>query len=272
MTPHLVPIQSILADTSLQPRVEGLDLDHVRSLEAVAEAWPPLKVIAQDGRCILVDGFHRFAAAQNLALEQMLVEVLEAPADGDLLGLAFSLNAIHGRPLTLSDRRAFAARLLRSHPDWSDREIGRRVGLVQPTIGKIRQGLETRQDIAPAEIRVGRDGRNYPAPPRIADNATGDAVRPKASSGRSLVEIIAQAFTPAERTAQRNLARYLDRLADLLEEQDKMRGFETIDDAAEACRVVLGPEKARELGERLGWSSRNIALVAEALGDVETQS
>jgi len=34
---------------------------------------------------------------------------------------------------------------------------------------------------------------------------------------------------------------------------------------------VLGPEKAKAIGERLGWSSRNIILVAEALGDTASQ-
>ncbi|HUY03947.1 MAG TPA: ParB/RepB/Spo0J family partition protein, partial [Rhodocyclaceae bacterium] len=105
----------ILADPHMQPRVDGLDLEHVRALEAVAEAWPPLKVVRQDDRYLLVDGFHRFAAAQNLGLETVPVLVLDPPEDGDLHGLAFSLNAAHGRPLNLSDRRAFAARLLQAH-------------------------------------------------------------------------------------------------------------------------------------------------------------
>lgn len=274
-----ITLTQIVADSAFQPRVEGLDLDHVRALEVVAEAWPPLKVIAQGKQYLLLDGFHRFAAAQNLGLEQVRAEVLEAPADGDLIGLAFALNAVHGRPLTLSDRRAFAARLLRAHPDWSDREIGRRAGLVQPTIGKIRQDLEIRQDIAPAESRIGRDGRSYPAAAKVASVGTSGGAgataetssKPKSGTSMSLVDVLVQAFTPAQRITQRNLVRYLERLADLLEEQDEMKGFETIDDAAEACRIVLGPEKAKAIGERLGWSSRNIILVAEALGDMASQ-
>lgn len=253
-----IPITSITADPALQPRTEGLDLDHVRALEAVAEAWPPLKVVGQGGRFLLVDGFHRFAAAQNLGLAEIAVEVLEAPADGDLHALAFALNAAHGRPLTLSDRRAFAARLLRAHPDWSDREIGRRSGLVQPTIAKVRQELEREEEIAPAVARTGRDGRTYPAKPRITeDNA----------ESPGLLAAIVQAITPAERIAQRNVARYLQRLANVLEEQDNLSGFETIEDGAAACQAVLGVEGARDLAGRLGWSSRNIVALAEKLGD-----
>jgi hypothetical protein len=249
-------------DPLLQPRVDGIDLDHVHALEAVVAACPPLKVVRQGDGYLLVDGFHRFAAAQNLGLAEIDVEVLDTPADGDLHSLAFALNAAHGRPLTLSDRRAYAARLLHAHPDWSDREIGRRAGLVQPTVAKVRQELERENEIQPVTSRTGRDGRIYPSNPR---QSSPDAERP------TLLDAIVRIFTPAERTAQRTLTRYLQRIADALEQQDQLNAFETIDSAAEACRVVLGDAGAKELAGRLGWSSRNIVQIAEALGDVETQ-
>ncbi|MGC8732902.1 MAG: ParB N-terminal domain-containing protein [Halothiobacillaceae bacterium] len=260
-----IPINSIIADSAFQPRVTGLDLEHVRALEAAAEVWPPLKVVARGRHYLLLDGFHRFAAAQNLGLTEIAVEVLDIPADGDLLGLAFALNAVHGRPLTLSDRRAFAERLLRAHPDWADREIGRRAGLVQPTIGKIRQALEREAAIAPAESRIGRDGRSYPATVRAESDTNGEAS--SAGDRPSLLDAIAQAITPAERIAQREIVQYLKRLADSLEAQDGLAGFETIEDAAAACRAVLGAAGAEALAGQLGWSSRNIVLIAAALGD-----
>ena len=257
-----ISVRHLDVDTTLQPRVLGLDIDHVRELEAVADAWPALKVVRRGDRYLLVDGFHRFAAAQNLGLAEVAVDVLDGPPDGDLASLAFVLNASHGRPLTLADRRAFAGRLLRQHPDWSDREIGRRAGLVQPTIAKVRQDLERDATIAPAETRRGRDGRVYPASP--------------GSQGRSLVEVISdvieRATTPAERIQQREIVRYLERLADVLEAQDNLAGFPTIKAGADACRAVLGEAKAKELAERLGWSSGNIVAVAEALGYVAADS
>ncbi len=253
-----VQVERVIADPALQPRVDGIDPDHVRALEAVPEAWPPLRVVAQGDGFLLIDGFHRLAAAQNLGLAEVSVEVLDRPADGDLTSLAFAFNVAHGRPLTLADRRAFAARLLKQHADLSDREIGRRAGLVQPTVAKVRQDLERDAAIVPSETRRGRDGRVYPASP--------------ASSGRSIVEVINDAIervtTPAERIQQREIVRYLDRLADLLEAQDNLAGFETIKAGADACQAVLGEAKARELAERLGWSSGNIVAVAEALGYV----
>lgn len=188
-------------------------------------------------------------------LGEITVEVIEAQAECDLHDLAFALNAAHGRPLTLNDRRAYAARLLRAYPDWSDREIGRRAGLVQPTIAKVRQDLEREREIPPATTRTGRDGRSYPATLRPAGGPPAPWTR------------IEHAFTPAERIAQRRLVHYLQRLAEVLEEQDDLDRFETLDAAAEACRVVLGEGEARGLAGRLGWSSRNIVAIAEALGD-----
>ena len=256
-----LPVLDIKVDPTLQPRVHGLDLEHIKYLEVVAEAWPPLKVVVQGGGFLLVDGFHRFAAAQNLGLETINAEVLPLPEEGDLFGLAFALNAVHGRPLTLSDRRAFAARLLKTHPDWSEREIARRAGLVQPTVSKIRQELEAQAAIEPTESRVGRDGRNYRVPPK-GQGQTSEAYQ----TGPTFLERIGDAFTPAERRKQREITRYMQKLADALEDQDKLTGFKTIDNAADACRAVLGPESARELADRLGWSAENILKIAEALG------
>lgn len=256
-----VSVTKITADPALQPRIGGLDLDHVNDLEAVSESWPPLKVVAQGKSFIIVDGFHRFAAAQNLGLETINAEVLPLPEDGDLFGLAFALNAIHGRPLTLSDRRSFAARLLKAHPDWSEREIARRAGLVQPTVGKIRQELEARAAIPQTDNRVGRDGRSYAVKPKDR-HKNADSYQ----TGSTLFEKIGDAFTPAERRKQREIARYLQKLADALEDQDKLTSFETIENAVDACRAVLGAEAAHELAGRLGWSAENILKIAEALG------
>jgi hypothetical protein len=245
----------ITADPALQPRVDGIDPDHVRALEPVAEHWPALKVVKRGGCYLLVDGFHRFAAAQNLKLETVAAEVLDTPENEDLHYLAFTLNAAHGRPLTLSDRRAFAARLLRAHPDWSDREVGRRCGMVQPTIAKVRQELERHADIPTTATRVGRDGREYAVAPRQPRNGT--------TTLASVIDTFVSAF---DRTGHRQIVRYLSRLADVLEEQNQLKGYETIDDAAQACRAVLGDDGAKELAERLGWSSDNILKIAQALG------
>ena len=256
MGPLEAEIAGIVVDQQLQPRVGGLDPEHVQELATVAGQWPPLRVVKHGRGYLLVDGFHRLAAAQNLNFKHVAVEVLEPPADGDLHALAFALNAAHGRPLTLSDRRAFAARLLRTHPEWADREVGRRCGLSQPTVAKVREGLEQEAHIPVMDTRLGRDGNTYPAIQRRAAQEEDATVIPE------------RPLSAGDRSTQRLMVRYFEQLAERLEAQDALDGFEAIDDAATACRVVLGAEKAAALAERLGWSSRNILELAQALGFV----
>jgi hypothetical protein len=245
-----IPVSQIALDPGLQPRVDGLDAKHVRELEAAPEHWPPVSLVARNERLVLVDGFHRLQAAKNLRLNSVRATVLQVAADADLHALAFTLNASHGRPLSLKDRRVFAARLLTLHPNWSDREIGRESGLVQPTVAKLRSELERRKEIPLVRSRVGRDGRSY-AVARTVHNAA------------TALERLVDAYDPNE---QRRIVRYLERLTPVLEEQDRLRGFEMFDDAARACILSLGEKRARELGHQLGWTSQNILGIARALG------
>jgi ParB-like chromosome segregation protein Spo0J len=249
-----LPLSDIVADAELQPRIDGIDPQHVRELEPFHEHWPPIKVVRRGGRYLLVDGFHRYAAAQKLALGTVAVTVLEVPESEDLHALAFALNAIHGTPLTLSDRRAFAGRLLRGHPDWSDREIGRRSGLVQPTVAKVRHELEQQAQIPVTTTRVGRDGRPFDATPQPRHKKI------------TVSEFVENIVSRLDQNEQRRIVRYLQKLADLLEEQDTLKAFQTIKDAATACCVILGEENSKELAERLGWSSGNVLEIARALG------
>jgi hypothetical protein len=252
-----VALNAIAVDPNVQPRVDGLDPRHVRELEQSPESWGPLAVVELGGRMHLVDGMHRYAAAQNLQLADIEVRVLDPPPEDDLRGLAFALNAVHGRPLSLTDRRAEAARFLRLHPERSDREAGRRCGLSQPTVARIRADLESGEEIERAERRVGADAKWYPAPAR----KPGDL--PSASVSETLGAIGSRVFSGAERARQRRIVAYLRRLAVALEDSGDL-----LDDhvaAAEACRLVLGDEKAAELATRIGPIALSLAQIAEAL-------
>jgi len=259
-----VKLTTIIVDPALQPRIGGIDPDHVHILEAVAESWAPLVAVVVDGRHALIDGFHRYAAAQNLGLETITVEVVDMPADGDLKALAFALNAKHGRPLSLSDRRAEAERLLRARPDWADREIGRRCGLAQPTVAKLRTDLETSAQIEQTDVRVGRGGYTYAVGTNSKQRPAGEF--PEEGVGERVGSAVGRLFTSEERRQQRLLTSYFRRLAVALEDGDDVDGWVTDAEAADACRRVLGDEHAAELRDRLGRTSRNVLNVAIALG------
>jgi hypothetical protein len=248
-----IALSQITVDPNLQPRVNGLDASHVQELQDAFEICPPVRVVKKDDAHILIDGFHRYAAAQNLQREKITVEIIEAKNDVDLFALAFSLNAAHGTPLTLSDRRAYATKLLQGHSDWSDREIGRHCGLMQPTVAKIRQDLEQKKSIPVVTERTGRDGQKYSMPP-------------KKQPEKIPILHLNKTITPSGRASQRKITDYLMKLVDLLEEQDELPDFETLNDAAEACRAVMGNDLASALADRLGWTSYDILEIAKLLG------
>jgi hypothetical protein len=257
-------IEQITVDASLQPRVKGLDADHVRTLQEAPESWMPLLVVQRGGQYLLVDGFHRFAAAQNLGLDTMPVKVVSTPPDGDLHALAFSSNAAHGKPLSLTDRRAFAERILRREPHLADREIGRRCGLSSNTVGAIREGLEDAAQIEQPSERVGRGGYVYEVGTNEKQRQPGEL--PEAGFEETVGDAVGGLFTSTERKRQRRITRYLQRLATGLEDQYELEGWESAEDAAEACRLVLGEDRAGELARMLGNGSYNVLQAAIALG------
>ncbi len=250
-----VQIHDLVVEASLQPRVDGVDADHVRALEERPDSWPPLKVVRRHGSQLLVDGYHRLEAAKNLGLDWIRVEVVEASPGEDLHELAFALNATHGRPLSLADRRAFAERILRGQPHLADREIARRSGLSANTVGAIRGHLEESAQIEQTTERVGQGGYVYR--PRRED---GELPEPDP------VEAVGDFFTSRERRQRRRLARYLERLAVALDDQHKLKGWKTHEEAARACRDALGEDRAAELAQELGTGAYNVLQVAIALG------
>jgi hypothetical protein len=257
-------ITSICVMEDLQPRVNGLDDNHVTELEKVPDSWQPLVVVQQDKGYILVDGFHRYAAAQNLGMETVTVRIADMPSDGDLHALAFALNAVHGRPLSLADRRGFAKRLLLRRPELADREIGRRCGLSQPTVAAVRQQLEESAQISQTETRIGAGGYTYSVGTNPKQRSSGEL--PDVGLLDTAVNAVTGLFSPAERTNQRRIAQYLQRLSVALADQHELKGWENSEDAADACRLVLGADRARELAQTLGDASCNILDVAIALG------
>ncbi len=162
-TNQLITIRviDIVIDPTIQPRVGGIDNNHVRTLEEAIDDLLPLSVVVLNGGYVLVDGWHRLAALQNRGRAEVSALVLDVPDDDDLQRLAFDLNASHGRPLSLDDRRAEAARVLEANPTISDREVGRHCGLSQPTVAKIRTELEQSARIERTTERVGRGGYRY---------------------------------------------------------------------------------------------------------------
>lgn len=152
---HLIPINNLLAADS--PRIGGVDGAHVALLAECGSDLPPILVHRQTMR--VVDGMHRLSAAVHNGREQVEVIFFDG-SDEEAFIHAVELNIKHGLPLSLSDRKAAARRILTGSIELSNRIIASRTGLSDKTVAAIRarSGTKTRH----LNSRRGRDGRLYP--------------------------------------------------------------------------------------------------------------
>jgi hypothetical protein len=95
--------------------------------------------------------------------------------DEDAFVLAVELNRAHGLPLSLADRMAAAARIITSHPHWSDRRIAVAVGVAANTVGTLRR-RSTVQD-EQSNGTIGRDGRVRPRDSTQGRQRAGELIR-----------------------------------------------------------------------------------------------
>lgn len=139
------------------PRLKGENLQHIRLL--VEAESPPPPILVHKGTMRIIDGMHRLQAARLRQQDEIEVIFFEG-TDEEAFIAAVKANNSHGLPLTLADREAAAARIIRSHPQRSDRWIGSIAGLAPGTVASIR----SRTGSGGREIttRIGRDGRSRP--------------------------------------------------------------------------------------------------------------
>ncbi len=235
-----VTLASITVYERFQPRRDGIDTRHVEALMESAESWPPITLAQRDGGLILIDGFHRIDAANRLGLISIGATVIDPPPDGDYFRLAFELNASHGRPLTLADRKAYATDLLDRNSELSDREIGRRTGLHRETVGDLRRAAGTWR------VPIRKPGDIEP------DVGVLDPIRRARNATR----------------AQKAIAGYIKRILDGIEEpyvDDAVEGW--CDDPvtlAQACVAAMGSERASRVLRSLEYRARFLAQIGKA--------
>lgn len=151
---HIVdlPLASLRANETYQPRMDGLDRDHLERLRSSdLETWPPLLVVPNDiGSYDVIDGFHRLCVAQERGLAVLKCEVEAAAGYFD----AVLANQQHGLPLARRDRKRFARWLHAEWPESSLRQLGEFCGLDPKTVKRAleegEEGIE-RQEHAEGE-------------------------------------------------------------------------------------------------------------------------
>jgi hypothetical protein len=153
-TPTAVPINQLKSADS--PRLGGLNIDHAQSLADADAELPP--IIVRRANMRIIDGMHRLNAAMLRGEDLIRVQFFEGD-ERDAFLLAVESNVTHGLPLKVAERRAAAARIIRSHPQMSDRSIAIVSGLAAKTVAAIRA---TDDDCTQVSARIGLDGRVRP--------------------------------------------------------------------------------------------------------------
>ncbi|WP_260462168.1 ParB N-terminal domain-containing protein [Streptomyces lateritius] len=152
---HRVRIEALRPADS--PRLNGVDEEHVRRLADIYGSLPPVLVHRTTMR--VVDGMHRIAAAASMGLSSVEVQYFDG-ADEEAFLRSVTANIAHGLPLSVTDRKAAAERILRSRPDLSDRSVAAYTGLDAKTVASLRP--RSTEDSPRSNIRIGADGRVHP--------------------------------------------------------------------------------------------------------------
>ncbi|MGP3953248.1 hypothetical protein [Streptomyces sp. 7N604] len=107
----------------------------------------------------VVDGAHRLRAAELRGDTTIRVRFFDG-SKADAFVLAVGSNIAHGLPLSMADRKSAAARIIVSHPQWSDRMIASVSGVSAGTVAEIRRRTSA-EDVGNGS-RIGQDGRVRP--------------------------------------------------------------------------------------------------------------
>jgi ParB-like chromosome segregation protein Spo0J len=153
-----VPVASIR--DSYTPRENETDERHVKILAQSPLALPPIVIHRASMR--VIDGVHRLRASELRGDSTVLARFFDGDERG-AFALAVHLNVTHGLPLSLSERKAAARKVLALYPHWSDRSIALIAGVSNKTVGKLR-GCAA-EEIPQLNPRLGRDGKIRPISP-----------------------------------------------------------------------------------------------------------
>jgi ParB-like chromosome segregation protein Spo0J len=181
------------------PRLTGENKEHTEILAQCGTTLPPIVVHRRTMR--VIDGMHRLRAARLRGDAEIDVHFFDGDAKDAFL-LAVQINVANGLPLSIADRTHAAARILDSHPHWSDRAIAQVAELAPNTVSAIRKCSTARG--AQSNTRVCRDGRVRPVNGEAGRRLAGELI---ASNPDASLREIARAAGVAPSTAWKVRAR-----------------------------------------------------------------
>jgi ParB-like chromosome segregation protein Spo0J len=191
-----VALDLIRRDGETQPR-QYIDADTVREYaDAMTDGaeFPPIVVYKDVGGSYwLADGFHRYYAALEIGLRDLMAEVRLGELDA-ARWFSYTANGKHGLRRSRADLQRAIDRAL-NHPNgasMSDRQIAAHIGCSHATVGSRRQQMETTGQVVQSAERTGADGRTINVAGISAANAERKKAEPVNGTGEIAAEMGAQ--------------------------------------------------------------------------------
>lgn len=204
------------------PRLGGCSEDFVRTLASSDALITPIVVHRPTMK--VVDGTHRVRAAVLRGWGSVEAEFFDGPVE-DAFVLAVELNLA---TLSTADREAAARRVLRSHPQWSDRAIAAATGLAAKSVGVLRRAIGGRVD-----SRIGRDGKVRPVNSAAGRRLAGEMIQSQPAASLRDVARAAGVSPGTVRDVRRRLSMGLDPVP------DRMRAAERVEAEVPAARTEV---------------------------------
>lgn len=176
-----IPITTVLISSlvlSGSPRLTGEDPKHTRLLAEANATLPPIAVHYPTMR--VIDGVHRVRAALLRGKDTIEARLYDCSEDSAFV-VGVEANTAHGLPLSLADRKSAAARIIVTHPTWSDRAVAASVGLSDKTVSGIRECSTS--EVPQSNVRVGRDGRVRPVNSASARQRAAELIKARPDMG-----------------------------------------------------------------------------------------
>lgn len=115
-----------------------LTLERIESLKArPLEEWPAIVITLTSIGYIVIDGYHRIAAALALGERKIHAEVRPFASLEEMVEVAWTANRDHGQPLSTESRSAYAWWLHVTYPGMEQIEIARRARISQPSVSRV---------------------------------------------------------------------------------------------------------------------------------------
>jgi hypothetical protein len=145
-------VRAVISDATVEHYAERL----------IEEDLPPLIVYQVDDKYLLVDGYHRYRAAEKIKQTEFKCDIRTGTME-DAIWFAIGANRAHGLPLRGTDRRNAIVLALEKFPAKSEREIADQVGCSKTYVHKIKsesEGQVVTSDQVPPKV-TGKDGKQY---------------------------------------------------------------------------------------------------------------